>query len=937
MDEIGGTVFQDAYQNALRSHLQALLDAPSYTKLGRCWVGMSRLLLELYVPNIPIDPAMIQRCAHQFTEEQHRLLLAELALHRDYEQRTTGRQENPVIAYLSEMVDSFAKSGSNATDLHPPRADVVQLHAYWTEVSQFLEQVVSPEKIDAVLLALENGENSSRLREQVIQESTSAFLRRLENVYGNYADINEPIRLALLQLKLGLRFVAEFTPNDSDVQQEAAIIIALTSFPSSIGTRASRDCVAYDHHHATFPIALWRLSVAAVGVASGIEVTSYMPLVEAVYEQSLGLWLVDKARKEEAERESQSLYRHKTETNAPVTEAEAEEQEFLALFPEYEDLLDADHLPEVKPSARKAKGLIDPLDIKHLASLHQQLFGSTHSLKTVSPSELNQPIIHDILTTRITVLPEQPDQLSRPYQISSILERLSVLRGNKRGSDRPYNFYLDPNALEIRKSSEVLERMSSRLYELVLEWPDQMVLQHLKARCDAVLTLDIFSPIAKVLSAIEQLLMQMEDWEMYANKENTLKTFQNDLANLVVSWRRLELASWQGLLRTQAQDFSEGVSEWWFQLYEATVRGLAAASHEEESGVIDALSTYLDGLIPLLDSFITSSPLGQYLPRLGHLQAFEAYLYHISAIQVGTQAIASRRAHRILHFTRTYYSQFVPQIVASISSQQGLLEKDIRDFIKLASWKDINVHALKQSAQRTHRQLYKCVRKFKEILRQPVTPFLTPGSAGPEESTRTTESVELRVPANTQLPPSFSHAHSSSDHLVHLERTFRNFQSVVQERLGSLIGSLTPTDVEDLAGEIITTTQSLAAASPPAAATKVQKEKFYKSLLVRKRKAWSDLLKELKRIGLAVNMKPEVLERQSNPRWLREQPVSEDLEHVRSPFGKSETYLFRLTKLLPELRAALASHHDDIGLRDLQRGTSLVESAFSLAVDTRAS
>ena len=118
--------------------------------------------------------------------------------------------------------------------------------------------------------------------------------------------------------------------------------------------------------------------------------------------------------------------------------------------------------------------------------------------------------------------------------------------------------------------------------------------------------------------------------------------------------------------------------------------------------------------------------------------------------------------------------------------------------------------------------------------------------------------------------------------------------------------------------------------------TKEQKEKFYKTLLVRKRKAWSDLLKELRRIGLAMNIKPEVLEQQSNPRWLREQPVAETLAEDVRPFDNSEVYLLRMTKLLPDLRATLSNHHTDIGTRELQRGTGLVESAFSLAVEARA-
>ena len=77
------------------------------------------------------------------------------------------------------------------------------------------------------------------------------------------------------------------------------------------------------------------------------------------------------------------------------------------------------------------------------------------------------------------------------------------------------------------------------------------------------------------------------------------------------------------------------------------------------------------------------------------------------------------------------------------------------------------------------------------------------------------------------------------------------------------------------------------------------------------------------------------MEQQSNPRWLREQPVVTGSEPIPGPFDKSESYLLRLSKLLPDLRATLANHNPDIGTRELQRGTSLVESAFSLAVEAR--
>ncbi|KAI1794980.1 midasin [Ganoderma leucocontextum] len=941
LDESPSKVFLDAYQSSLRPYLRTLLEAsaaPSWPALGRCWIALSRLLLDIYVPTVPLDPAAIQQCSRRFWSEQRALLQDELALQRGYERRTFGRRDNAIISYLSGRVEDLDRRAVDDVQVETPRSDLARLHAYWTEVSQFLEQVITPSKVDAMIVALENQEQTALMREQVVQETTAAFSQRLDSVYNDYTDINAPIQLALLQLRFGLRILAD-TCSSSQVGEGMATE-ALVSFPSIPDSTANHGGATQTSTNTSFSLALWTLTKAASEVALGAETGSYMPLVESIYEQSLGLWLVDKARKEEEERQAQSLYRHKTEANDPATEAELEEQEFLALFPEYEDLLETTP-SSITAQSRKPTDLIDSLNVKRLCTLHQLLFGSippsSPSASTLDSDELRSALVHDILVDQARLISESLDQCSRPYQISTLLDRLAILYDTTRASPRPYNFYIDPGVPELRRSSDALQRMSARLTALIEEWPDQMVLQHLKGRCDVILTLDMFSPVAKVLSAIEQLLLQTEDWEMYANRENTLKAFQHELASLVVSWRRLELSSWQGLLRTQAQEFADGASEWWFRLYEAAVRGVDAAFREEAEGDLGALARYLEGLVPLLDSYMTSSPLGQYTARLSLLHAFESYCLRLSCARTGIRSAASHRARRILHFTRAYYSQFVSRVNASLSSQQQELEKEIRNFIKLASWRDINVHALKQSAQRSHRQLYKCVRKFREILRQPATPHLVPGAAGSDESTSFPALPSIRLTPDYPPLPHFTSHVSQPDHLVNLDRTFRNFQSMLQGRLSILIGSLSPVDVEDLSAEIITTLQSLGSSSPPLGAAKEQKEKFHKSLLVRKRKAWSDLLKELRRIGLAMNIKPEVLEQQSNPRWLREQPVVEELVQAVGPFDKSEVYLLRMTKLLPDLRAALSNHHPDIGTRDLQRGTGLVESAFSLAIEARAS
>ena len=75
--------------------------------LGRCWVNLSRLLLQLYVPNLPLDPEAVQKCSYRYTSEKRKLLEEELSLQLEYERRTLGRRDNTITRYLSAMLSTL--------------------------------------------------------------------------------------------------------------------------------------------------------------------------------------------------------------------------------------------------------------------------------------------------------------------------------------------------------------------------------------------------------------------------------------------------------------------------------------------------------------------------------------------------------------------------------------------------------------------------------------------------------------------------------------------------------------------------------------------------------------------------------------------------------------------------------------------------------------
>ncbi|KAG6904409.1 hypothetical protein DXG01_010280, partial [Tephrocybe rancida] len=461
---------------------------------------------------------------------------------------------------------------------------------------------------------------------------------------------------------------------------------ALVAFPSvrSSGSLCKEAGIAGPSAVAPFRHLLLTLSaVAKEGSLGRLD----MSALEVVYAQTLRLWLIDRAKEKEAEMAASSLYRRKNLDHDDIGEAEMEEREFMELFPSFDDALDPEATNDVRKPARPTV-LVAPAEKGELVALHHSLFGTDGlSGDGTKFDQVQRSVLASLLSSSSSSLPDTLDNESLPSQFLLLNDRVTAFQNVPVIGGGAYNFYVDPNVPQVKKATAIVSTMRSRLDEIIQEWPDQMVLQHLRSRCDVVLSLDFHSPVAKILSALEQLLLQTEDWEIYANRENT------------------ELSCWQVLLESQSKAFAEGVNEWWFRLYDATIRGPIDSCDREDGS--DRVGQYLETLIPLLDDFIQTSPLGEFSARMRLLQSFDIFIRRLSLDKTGNQKSALNHVHRVLRSSRNYYGLSSSQISSHLAEQRATLEKEIQGFIKLASWKDINVQALKASAQRIHHQLYK--------------------------------------------------------------------------------------------------------------------------------------------------------------------------------------------------------------------------------------
>ena len=907
--------------------------------LGLGWISLSRFFLNLYIPDTPLDPAALQGFRSEFWGAELASLSHELELEVNLERRISGNMTNGTITYLGEQIEHVRERTHNLP--HVPRVpgrDIFRLRDFWSEVSHFMLKIIPESRLNHLVDSFCANSPEASASEHVIQESIARFYQRLESAYPEFDDLSRPLRSALLYIRLGLRLVAHASgcKEASTVEELSHKLLAFPSVggvPALIAADIRGDFRVVEG--SPFESILLVLTGIAFEVDLGID--PRIAVIESVYERASRLWLIDQKKQEEADVASQSLYRTSGITHSARNESELEEEDFLALFPDYEALFDPDHNQESVPSHTARQSFSpDGSYASSLMLLHLHIMSPAgYSLNAQTRlSDLRASLLPSILDKYQRNLPDTLDDDGFSHQVSLLAACLRTLRdpiGSE--TERPYNVYIDSHVPEIRRAATLVESLKQELNVLIQEWPDQMVLQHLRDRCAQILSLSVQSPVAKVLTLLEQLLLQTDDWEMYASQANTLKRHRSALTDLIISWRRLELSSWRGLLRTQAVTFEDGASEWWFRLYNAVVRGPLDIVDRSR---LDSLDDYLDQLVPLLDGFLKSSPLGQFLRRLDLLRSFEPFLQYLILTKSEPARESLRRVQRIVHSTLAYYSQFVTSITSSLSSQERAVTEEIQSFIKIASWKDVNVQALKASAKKTHHQLYKVIRKYRDIMRQPINDLLRVSDAEtasdarlfqPPLQTSTVDSTGLRIHVTLADGPV---------HLQDLSKTYMKFDLLITSRIDVFFKCRPSEDLDSLMGQIIFTAKELASVNCPAGATAERREKLWKALLVRKRKAWSDFAKEFKRIGLATKVQSTILLKQQNDRWLREQPSPAIGEGSFADVQNSEQHFVRLQGLLPRLRATLADHHADVSTQELQRSIMLLESALSTSLSCRS-
>ncbi|CAG8452138.1 711_t:CDS:10 [Ambispora gerdemannii] len=975
------------------------------TLMGKTWTLLSLGFIALYVPDYPTDPTSESRLTHDFLNNKQLNLETEIQVREKIQQYITGESTNSIIdnrrKELEVVLQELKLTKINMT-LRPDKYDHA-LTDLFKHIRYLCDNVVDMKHMNELLMDLKkpiyHNDLSIYQREALFQSKTFQFINRLSKNYPLFRDITHPLITAVYQLKYGVRIIAahsriisnDHDDHDNNLHYENnntnflhSILMALLKISRtmnnstkdldhSIEKLCSQETMPRlkriifqnysspmnSEQYLQYLITVLKCVYYRVVSRGKFFVDKDLETIDKLYSEIASVYAAAQDYQRKKTEETENLYKQKAKTQSTVfrddDDHSAVEYEVKKLFPDFNR--------EYREFQENENGDDDDKENSNSESL--ELFPESLDFEMQSTQMLGTFILKDWLSN------------GNQQDFKIVFDNY-----NNNKNEQIYDFYRDPNLNEAKKLNPILSEFQTRIKDLLEEWPDHAVLLQLYEISIRIKSFALNSPIAKFLTGLELLLQKSAEWEAYASSRVSLKVQLDQITCLIVAWRQLELNCWPNLLAAQDKYYAESAYQWWFHLYNCVV---SSAIDRFKGQVIakEEITKYITQIVESLDQFLQSSKLGDFPARLDLIHSFYLHLcvnleFQKAPKERDDQEAAAtissyyNQAADALYNVYKYYSQFLFQHDKSLAEMRKPIEKDLKDFVKLASWKDINIYALKQSAQKTHRHLSKCIRKYKQVLDKPITEIITAYQSSSSSNNTTSNAIttfpELSSNQENWIykllpdPPSPQVRElldlSNSKRIWAIPERFININQTLEKLYSYCINDIfvkRPTyqrALDEFATQLILRIKSLQEETP--ALMNDENKSSVKALKMIKKKALVDLLKELKRLGLDPFMKSKRVEQQQNlvgyllqlPRLNFEKAMeskrlksaittthqaTQDIESLK----KADDYYYRIVARMTHLRYVANNPSRDLTSLEIRKGLSFTEDLLHLIIAER--
>jgi midasin len=889
-------VFQHHFSLAILALDASMSKSPNGRQFSSvAWVQFAIACIKLYVPDKVFDPQLRSQLEREFDEELITTLRNKQSALVAFEEQFTGQKSSLRSRLIEEELNELSPLPTKQQAVYrPAQSKLGQVQA---EFSNVLKAVLQSDVSSSHFHLLSSSSTTAAGEVKLIQENIGRLIQRFYGHFEAYQDMTWPMINILRCLQLGLSL-----SSGPFGQEEMNIGTPMDAIPFLGGKLWASEEHMLSTKNLEF-LSFVGLLVAVDGLKAVNELTRQS--VFECFHNYHQEWTKQLEADRAAEQSRQSLYRFK---GSLEDEEEVDEEEFNDLFPTYED---------GTGKALTEHDKVRNLSIK-LAHAHKMIFlapkdplSSMRELcKAVGQSAGDEIIGND-----------RGDQDKNTRLLPGVMlfldERLSVLK--ETAIPPMYNFYADSNLPEVRKLVVLVNNIQNRFRELnaVDEIGYIQTLDDILGACDRLLETVLSEPLAKTITKVEQLHAAVYEWEFRGLVSQTYRSpaLYDALTSTIVSWRRLELSTWAKLFNLEISKCEEDANSWWFVAYQATVAIPLSMANDEEK-----LKAYSVELVKDLEQYFSTTIVGQYTTRLSLLTQLRE---HVCLLSLDFPALST--IHNTLANFVSLYQRYRAPVEDAINAGRAPIERKMKDVLLMASWKDTNINALRESAKKSHLKLFRIVRKFRAVLGQSMRSIIERGL--PDEGHKLYKgSLILREPTASVPESSTMWVKETMPDWLTKHKRLANISTTISimSKAGRLPegASSLPRALDSFVESLTSSMLELKKETP--SLLNEENEKLVKHLKTRKRKLLADTLQELKRMGLRSNHSQDRLGKQISLSVILASRPS--MPAGAGSSSEAASYFFhKMLDIAPKIRASAQTHSEDLTGPEIARGIGYFE------------
>lgn len=923
----GADYFRQVSENYLNPSLAKLHHASKCRASGQeheelaataaSWIQFFTGCLVLYVPDRVFDPAtkpLVERDRHKKRKNE---LQAKLWALEEFEQAFTGQPTSLRSQIVQSKLEALGEEMPVRPMIRPQQSALGELQAVFNGL---LASVVCKSPTQEALQRLALGDQLQKSVLELLRVNIARFTARLRDGYRLYEDVTRPLISLLHGLDVGLALALVTYDRKVFPDESVLSICRLTPF---LGLKpAYFEAITIDTLRSIASQEDTRLMyLKLTAIIFHLDDDLKTPFVQTMLEVFHSFYKEWKEQlsddqKEEAARSAFYHYRDSEEDGS-----EQLEKEFQEIFPAA--AAEAGDVVDDKRSSRTDPKILS----QTLAACHRDVFDKEQSSL--------QPVVGVLQYAADTVGRLPKDFVTCPLPVENFLPALMVQLDrtcealqDASIAKESYNFYKDANLSEVEKLARLIYLIQNKYLELRGVWPEHATIQEVINISTQLLDMRHTEPIPKFLTKSEQLHHFMHEWQGFASRQFSAAALYAQLTTLLIEWRRLELSTWARLLDNEDIKCSEDVDSWWFIAYEITI---AVPLSMVDAG--EAVGQHTEHLLSTLTEFILTTSISHYAGRLRLIQCLKSHV-HLLAEELPSMKTIDHALSNFLAF----YKRFNKQIQETLQEGRQALESNMKEVILLASWKDTNINALRESAKRSHHKLFTIIRKYRVLLAQPARPVLLRGISDLGETPILPATPTPQSPLDTRDRALAIQIYQESlPDWASKPARFRD-PTATATRMGSIgeppsVAVNLAEYVNGYASDLLDNVKLLQKETP-ANRTK-DNDGLLKHLQARKRKLFVDTLKDIRRMGFQSNISSHVLARQSTiPRIFSNSPAFRHTE-INSDLDIAESYWHAMLDNLIPIREKPRDQPKDLSNAEVSRGLGYLESMLSMVLEQR--